>query len=85
MRPAMTNSAVASGVYTIDGACATPTFSPVAGTYSAAQSVTIGTATDGATIRYTTDGSTPSETAGTIYCSAGEHQWRQHHPAGDRL
>jgi hypothetical protein len=29
--------------------------------------VTIGTATSGATIRYTTDGSTPSSTVGTVY------------------
>jgi len=46
---------------------ATPTFSPVAGTYSSAQSVTINTTTSSATIRYTTDGSTPSETSGIIY------------------
>ena len=64
----MTDSAVTSGVYTIQ--CAAPTFSPAAGTYSSAQSVTISTTTSGATIRYTTDGSTPSETAGTVYSSA---------------
>ena len=40
--------------------CATPTFTPAAGTYSSAQSVTISTTTGGATIRYTTDGSTPT-------------------------
>jgi len=44
-----------------------PTFSPGGGTYSAAQSVTISTTTGGASIRYTTDGSTPSETSGTVY------------------
>ena len=49
------------------GSVATPSFSPAAGTYSSAQNVTISTTTSGATIRYTTDGSTPSETAGTIY------------------
>ena len=43
--------------------CATPTFSPAAGTYSSAQTVTISTTTGGATIRYTTDGTTPSETS----------------------
>ena len=31
------------------------------------QSVTISTTTSGATIRYTSDGTTPSETSGTIY------------------
>jgi len=45
----------------------TPTFSPVAGTYSSTQSVVISTTTPGASIRYTTDGSTPSETSGILY------------------
>lgn len=45
---------------------ATPTFSPVAGTYSSTQTVTISTSTGGATICYTTDGSTPTaDGAGT--------------------
>lgn len=39
---------------------ATPTFNPPGGTYATAQTVTISTATSGATIRYTTDGSTPT-------------------------
>ena len=64
------DSTVASGVYTINGACATPIFSPAAGAYGPAQSVTISTTTNGATIRYTTDGTTPSETNGTVYGSA---------------
>jgi hypothetical protein len=46
---------------------AAPTFSPGAGTYTTAQSITINTITPGASIRYTLDGSTPSETAGTLY------------------
>ncbi|EFM12238.1 Glucan endo-1,3-beta-D-glucosidase [Paenibacillus curdlanolyticus YK9] len=37
-----------------------PTFTPSPGTYSSAQSVTLVSATPGATIRYTTDGSTPT-------------------------
>ena len=50
---------------------AEPTFNPMPGTYSAAQNVTHQfSATNGATIRYTTDGTTPTETAGTIYSSA---------------
>ena len=37
-----------------------PIFSHAAGTYSAAQSVTISSATPGATIHYTIDGTTPT-------------------------
>jgi hypothetical protein len=48
---------------------ATPTFSPVAGTYTSAQSVTISDTTQNATIYYTTDGSTPSSTS-TQYSGA---------------
>jgi uncharacterized repeat protein (TIGR03803 family) len=48
-------------------AAAAPVFSPGAGTYTSAQTVTITSATSGASIRYTTDGSTPTETAGTLY------------------
>src|SRR5208283_5187974 len=46
-----------------------PTFSPMPGTYTSAQNVTIASATSGATIRYTTNGTTPSETVGTVYTS----------------
>lgn len=49
---------------------AAPTFNPAGGTYSSAQSVTMASTTSGATIRYTTDGSTPSETNGTVYSGA---------------
>ena len=49
---------------------ATPTFSPAPGTYTTAQTVTITTATAGATIHYTTDNTNPSTTAGNTY-SAG--------------
>ena len=49
-------------------ACATPTFSPEAGSYEGTQNVTI-TSTEGATIYYTTDGSTPT-TSSSVYSSA---------------
>lgn len=44
---------------------ATPTFTPAAGTYSEVQNVEITTATDGATIYYTTDGTDPDATSTT--------------------
>jgi hypothetical protein len=65
----MSDSSVTSGVYTITLQVAAPTFSPGAGNYSSSQNVTIGSTTGGASIRYTTDGSTPSESAGTLYSS----------------
>lgn len=46
---------------------AAPIFSPIPGTYASAQSITITSATGGATIRYTTNGTTPSNSVGTIY------------------
>ncbi|MEF3693830.1 MAG: SUMF1/EgtB/PvdO family nonheme iron enzyme, partial [Candidatus Cloacimonadota bacterium] len=42
---------------------ANPVFSPVGGTYTSPQNVTISCATIGATIRYTTDGTEPTETS----------------------
>jgi PKD repeat protein/pimeloyl-ACP methyl ester carboxylesterase len=58
----------ATGTYTIEGAVATPKFAPSPGKYSSAQSVAITCATPGATIRYTVDGSTPTESS-TVYSS----------------
>ena len=46
---------------------AAPNFSPGSGTYTSAQSVAISTTTPGATIRFTTDDSTPTATVGTPY------------------
>ncbi len=48
---------------------AAPAFSPAGGAFTSAQNVTITSATAGATIRYTTDGSTPTATTGTVYSS----------------
>ena len=49
---------------------ATPSINPSGGTFSSPVSVTISCATSGATIRYTTDGSTPSSSHGTVYAGA---------------
>ena len=46
-----------------------PTFSPAGGTYISAQNVTISCSTSGATIYYTTNGSTPTASS-TVYSSA---------------
>jgi hypothetical protein len=64
----MLNSAVASETYTITYLpVATPTFDVSAGTYDNPQNVTISSTTIGAEIHYTTDGTTPSKSHGTLY------------------
>ena len=60
------NSAVQSGVYSIILPAATPTFSPVAGSYSTVQTVTISDTTPSSTIYYTTTGIAPT-TASSVY------------------
>jgi len=69
VKDGLTDSEVASASYTIALPCATPTFSVAAGEVAIGTTVTISTATDGATIYYTTNGDTPT-TSSTTYSSA---------------
>jgi hypothetical protein len=63
-------SAAASGTGTgASSPAATPAFTPAAGTYASAQNVTISTATSGAQIYYTMDGSTPTVSS-AVYSTA---------------
>ncbi len=61
----MNPSDTVTAAYTIldNSTVATPAFSPAGGTYTSAQNVTISCVTAGATIRYTTDGSTPTSSS----------------------
>lgn len=61
----MTDSAVASGVYTKPPQVATPTFSPPSGTFADSVTVSIPCATPRATIRFTTDGQDPTSKSPT--------------------
>ena len=48
------------------GTVAAPTITPGSGTYTATQTITLSTSTPGATVCYTTDGTTPTESS-TVY------------------
>jgi Chitobiase/beta-hexosaminidase C-terminal domain/FG-GAP-like repeat len=62
-------SAVASAAYTLQSPAATPSFTPASGTsFSNSLSVSIADSTPGATIHYTTNGSTPTTTS-SVYSS----------------
>jgi len=71
VKEGMNNSGVLTAVYTIEippDSVAAPTADPPARIYGEAQSVTLATTTEGASIYYTIDGSTPT-TSSTLYSS----------------
>ncbi|RCX10528.1 chitobiase/beta-hexosaminidase-like protein [Anaerobacterium chartisolvens] len=59
--PLFVDSDAVSASYIIAPKGDAPTFSPEGGAYTSIQTVSISTATEGAEIRYTTDGSTPTQ------------------------
>ncbi len=67
----MLTSGVAKQTYTLQTQTLMPTFSPVAGSYGAAQSVTLSDATPNNQIYYTMDGTTPSAGVGTTKLYSG--------------
>ena len=62
------SASCSASITSVGAQVATPTASPAAGTYSSTQNVTLSTSTGGATIYYTTDGSTPT-TSSQVYTS----------------
>jgi hypothetical protein len=68
-RPAEINTAAANITSSVTAVAGPPVFSPASGLYKSAQSVIITSATEGASIKYTEDGSQPSRGNGNLYSS----------------
>jgi sugar lactone lactonase YvrE len=64
--PGVQASAVASAAYVISLSTGGPVFSPAAGPYTTTQTVALSSSTPGATIYYTTNGTTPT-TSSSVY------------------
>jgi heme/copper-type cytochrome/quinol oxidase subunit 4 len=56
-------SALSTATFTIQAQTSSPDFSPIGGTYSSAQTVQLSDTTPNATIYYTTDGTTPTQSS----------------------
>ncbi len=68
VKPGYNPSPISTATYTIVlPPVADPVFNPPAGSYTGTQTVAITSATNGASLRYTTDGSAPTSTTGTLY------------------
>jgi uncharacterized repeat protein (TIGR02543 family) len=63
----MVDSEIATDNFIIEPLAGPPLFSPAAGKYPVAQTVTLFSLTAGTSINYTLDGSTPSPAIGTLY------------------
>lgn len=73
----MDASNIITAVYTISGSGgsakpATPNFSPVAGTYTGSQTITISCSTGSVQIRYNLNTTAPTCTTGTVYSSSAK-------------
>jgi nucleoid-associated protein YgaU len=69
MKKALGDSAVVGATYTITGTVAGVTFSPPPGTFGGSVEIALTSATSGAEIRYTTDGSDPTAATGSVYAA----------------
>jgi hypothetical protein len=68
--PATSDTTVASRAYTLTNVVAPVVFTPEAGSYEGSRTVELSCVTPQSKINYTTDGTDPSRTAGTLYASA---------------
>ena len=67
LRPRLGSDATTTGVYVVR--VAAPSISPAGGTYSGVKSVSVSSTTPGAVVRYTTDGTVPTESSTAVGAS----------------